>query len=95
MNAFHVRASASLELVPAWLRFLERRQLLETGQRQQTLASLKELHAMFVKLEEAASSLENPAIVEALKAWPGEKEEWKGSKETQLFSKSTEQLRPL
>jgi hypothetical protein len=75
MNGFYVRASASLELVPAWLCFLERRQLLETGQRQQTLASLKELHAMFLKLGEAASSLENPAVVEGLKTWPGEKEE--------------------
>ena len=62
------RVAATLELVPAWLRFLESRQLLDTQQRLATLQDLHGLDAELLKLWEKEGI--DPALVQGMRRWP-------------------------
>jgi hypothetical protein len=56
-----------LELVPAWLRFLESRQLIDAEQREQTLTNLRGLHTT---LFNALSDFPDPVLRQAMERWP-------------------------
>ena len=58
---------AVLELVPAWLRFLETRQLIDTQQRKKTLTVLRGLDTDLLKV--LAEPTADPALAEGLKPW--------------------------
>jgi hypothetical protein len=61
------RVAATLELVPAWLRFLESRQLLDTQQRLATLQNLQGLDTELLKLWEREAI--DPALVQGMRRW--------------------------
>jgi hypothetical protein len=67
LNYHPHKAGATLELMPAWLRFLETRQLIDTQQRQKTLTALHGLDADLLKLwgEHPA----DPVLAEGMKRW--------------------------
>jgi len=66
INPQHYKATATLELVPAWLRFLESRRLIDAEQREQTLAELRGLDTEFLKVVENHS---DPALRQAIENW--------------------------
>jgi hypothetical protein len=61
-------ALATFELIPAWLRFLESRGLIDAEQREKTMAEVGELQPTLLKL--AVSSPSDPLLAENLKKWP-------------------------
>jgi hypothetical protein len=61
------RAAATFELVPAWLRFLEERQLLTAEQRRQTIQGLRRLGAQLTDYFEDYKI--DPNLFKALEAW--------------------------
>jgi hypothetical protein len=61
------------EIVPAWLRFLESRGLIDADQHARTLEELRPLHADLLRLME--SDDEDPALFHALQTWPARPEE--------------------
>lgn len=67
INPQHYKAVATLELVPAWLRFLESRQLVDAEQREQTLADLRGLHTALFK---ALTDFPDPTLRQAMERWP-------------------------
>ena len=69
MNGLYFRAIALFELIPAWLRFLESRRLLDAEQRQKTLEDLEELRAPLVKIIDGDVGQEHPVLTEALQRW--------------------------
>lgn len=58
---------ALLELVPAWLRFLETRRLIDSQQRKKTLTALYDLDTYLLKVLREPTA--DPALVEGLKSW--------------------------
>ena len=67
MNPQHYDVAATFELIPAWLGFLESRRLIESGQRETTLAELRDLQATLLKLWE--SDRTDPALADNLLRW--------------------------
>ena len=68
MSAHHHKAAALFEVIPAWLRFLQSKNLIDDEQRARTLEELRPLHADVLKLME--SYTEDPTLFRALKGWP-------------------------
>lgn len=62
------RAAATMELVPAWMRFLQTQGLIDAQLRKQTLDDLKPLAGELSKLFDKVDS--DPALREAIKRWP-------------------------
>jgi SEC-C motif len=70
MSTYQV--AATFELVPAWLRFLESRQLLSSELHQQTLKAMEPIRASLAKLW--ANKLDEPSFSQELvRAWEGVK----------------------
>jgi hypothetical protein len=70
LNALHHRAAALFEVVPAWLRFLESRGLIDAETRTKAVADLRPLHAQVLGLWE--SFRDDPALFRAAEAWPAD-----------------------
>ncbi len=68
INPQYYKATATLELVPAWLRFLESRQLIDAEQREQTLLELRGLDTEFLKV---VKNHPDPALRLAMENWRG------------------------
>ena len=66
INPQYYKATATLELIPAWLRFLASRQLITGEQGEQTLADLRGLDTEFGKVVKNHS---DPALRTALDHW--------------------------
>ncbi len=66
INPQYYKATATLELVPAWLRFLESRHLIEAEQREQTLLELRGLGTEFLKV---VGTHADPALGRAIENW--------------------------
>ncbi len=66
INPQYYKAAATLELVPAWLRFLESRQLITSEQHQEVLADLRGLDTEFLK---GVQNHSDPALREAMANW--------------------------
>ena len=62
------RVAATFELVPAWLRFLEGRKLIDSLRRTHTLNDLESLRSDLRKICDGLH--EYPALKGALKNWP-------------------------
>jgi hypothetical protein len=62
------KTGATLELMPAWLRFLETRQLIDTQQRHKTFTALHGLDADLLKLW--GEHPVDPVLAEGMKRWP-------------------------
>lgn len=67
MSAQHHKAAALFGVIPAWLRFLESKQLINDEQQARTLEELRPLHASVLKLMEAYT--EDPTLYCSLKGW--------------------------
>ena len=50
INPQYYKATATLELMPAWLQFLEARQLIDAEQHEQTLSQLRGLDTEFLAM---------------------------------------------
>jgi len=70
-NPQYYKATTTLELVPAWLRFLESRHLIDAEQREQTLSELWGLDTEFLKVVENHS---DPALRRAMEDWRSDTE---------------------
>lgn len=68
MSFQHYEAFALFELIPAWLRFLVRYDLLEETTRQQIIDELSYLKKAFIQI--AANQLTDPALKENMIKWP-------------------------
>lgn len=68
-NPQHYKAVATFELIPAWLRFLEARRLIDPQQRRQTLADLRGLDTELLKI---LKNYPDPALREAMENWRSE-----------------------
>jgi hypothetical protein len=66
MSGRYHQAVATFELIPAWLRFLESRQLIDADQRDQTLQELRGLDTEFLKLLKTHA---DPALARAIEQW--------------------------
>jgi hypothetical protein len=66
-NLYHT-AAALFEIIPAWLRFLETRGLIDAAQRRKTLEELRPLHASVLRLWESFRN--DPSLYRAAQAWP-------------------------
>lgn len=67
INPHHYKAAALMELVPAWLRFLESRQLIDAQQRQKTLNELRGLDAELLKIYQQYPA--DPALRRGIEHW--------------------------
>jgi hypothetical protein len=68
MSAQHHKAAALFEVIPAWLRFLQSKKLIDDEQRARTLEELRPLHASVLKLMEGYT--EDPTLYRSMKGWP-------------------------
>jgi hypothetical protein len=66
INPQYYKATATLELIPAWLRFLASRQLVTADQHQQTLAELRGLDTEFGMV---VKTHPDPALRTAMDHW--------------------------
>jgi hypothetical protein len=73
MNGRYHTATALFELVPAWLRFLETRGLIDVDRHAKTVEGLRPLHTDLLRLLE--SYHDDPALLHALQTWPARPEE--------------------
>ncbi len=69
----YYEAVALFELVPVWLRFLTKYDLLDEKTRQHTIQELGYLKGYLIQI--AAKAVSNPAIQENLAGWPYKREE--------------------
>jgi hypothetical protein len=69
INPQYYKATATLELIPAWLRFLESRQLINAGQHEQTLADLRGLDTELLKV---LKNYPDPTLRVAMENWRSE-----------------------
>jgi hypothetical protein len=69
MSAHYHSAAALFQAMPAWLRFLESRALIDAGIRNKVLAELVPLHATLLQIWE--SYTEDPHLLRQGQAWPG------------------------
>ncbi len=67
MNPQRYQVAATFELIPAWLRFLETKGLLESAMRESTLKDLGKLHATLCKLFDSDRS--DPALSANMNRW--------------------------
>ncbi len=67
INPQFYKAAATLELIPAWLRFLESRHLIDAHVREQTLTNLQDLPAAMGR---ALADFPDPALRQAMERWP-------------------------
>jgi hypothetical protein len=67
INPHHYKAAAMMELVPAWLRFLESRQLIDAQQRKKTLNELRGLDAELLKIWQQYPA--DPALRQGMEHW--------------------------
>lgn len=67
LNPQYYEVAATFEMVPAWLRFLEMRELIDHDLHRRTLLNLRELQEDVISLFE--SFREDPALVEAMRNW--------------------------
>ena len=72
MNGLYHTAAALFELVPAWLRFLEARGLIDADQHAKTVEDLRPLHAVLLPVME--SYHEDPGLLHDLQTWPARPE---------------------
>jgi hypothetical protein len=70
MNALHHKAAAVFEAVPAWLRFLESRRLLDAPTRRKVVENLLPLHAEVLRMWERYT--DDPTLFQAALAWPAD-----------------------
>jgi hypothetical protein len=70
INPQHYKAAATLELMPAWLRFLESRQLIDDEQRAKTMSDLRGLDTELRKVW--GKSATDPALLQGLEGWRDE-----------------------
>jgi hypothetical protein len=66
INPQYYKATATLELIPAWLRFLESRRLITAEQHEQTLT---ELHGLDTEFGQVVKDHSDPALRLALDHW--------------------------
>jgi hypothetical protein len=67
INPQYYKAAATFELVPAWLRFLESRQIIDAQQRTKTLFELRGLDTELLKVLER--HLPDPALSIGVRRW--------------------------
>jgi hypothetical protein len=70
INPQRYKAAATLELVPAWLRFLASRQLVDAEERSKTMLDLRGLDTELLKVWEGYSA--DPALQRGLESWRDE-----------------------
>jgi hypothetical protein len=70
INPQHYKATATFELVPAWLRFLESRQLIDDEQRAKTLLELRPLSNDLLKVLRLYR--DDPTLEAAVQRWQDE-----------------------
>jgi hypothetical protein len=68
MNGLYHTAAALFEIVPAWLRFLESRGLIDADRQAKTVEELRPLHADLLRLME--SYRDDPTLLRDLLTWP-------------------------
>lgn len=69
MSAQHHKAAALFGVIPAWLRFLQSKKLIDDEQLARTLEELRPLHADVLRLME--NYTDDPTLYRSLKGWPG------------------------
>jgi hypothetical protein len=69
-NGLYHTAAALFELVPAWLRFLESRGLIDADLRKKNLEELRPLHADLLKALQ--NYTDDPTLYRNLQAWPAD-----------------------
>jgi hypothetical protein len=74
LNFLYYRSAALFEIVPAWLRFLESRGLIDADTRTKVVANLRPLHAELLRIWESFS--DDPTLLRNAQRWP---EEGKGA----------------
>lgn len=68
LSAQYCTVAATMEIIPAWLRFLAQRQLIDSGEHEATLQGLAKLHADLLKLWKKLRH--DPSLHEAaLRTW--------------------------
>jgi hypothetical protein len=67
-NALHHAAAALFELMPAWLRFLESRGLIDAERRLKTIEELRPLQADLLRVWQTYT--DDPTLYRAIQAWP-------------------------
>ncbi len=67
LSGRYYEAIVTFELVPAWLRFLELRQLIDAEQRTKTL--LQALHGLDTDLPNVLKDHPDPALIRAVEQW--------------------------
>jgi hypothetical protein len=72
INPQHYDVAATFELTPAWLRFLQSRQLIDAKERVQTLEELSDLQSELLKLVEGFAA--DPSLPQAIERWGEEAE---------------------
>jgi hypothetical protein len=70
LNNLNHTAAALFEIVPAWLRFLESRRLIDSARRIKTIEELRPLHADVLRMWEKFT--EDPALYRAAQVWPAD-----------------------
>ena len=66
LNPFHYRVAAAFEIVPAWLRFMESRGLIDADERAR---GIRDLAGMADDLRAAFDKFPDPALPLALERW--------------------------
>jgi hypothetical protein len=69
-NGLYYRAAAVFQAIPAWLRFLESRRLIDADIRQKVAKELLPLHATLSKIWQ--SYLDDPALAHQGQGWPAD-----------------------
>jgi SEC-C motif len=70
LNVRYHRAAAFFDVVPAWLRFLESRGLIDADIRTKVVADLRPLHTQVLKLWEGYR--DDPTLLRAAQQWPAD-----------------------
>jgi hypothetical protein len=70
INPQRYKAAATLELIPAWLRFLESRQLIDAEERSKTMLDLRGLDTELLKVWQGYPA--DPALQRGLEGWRDE-----------------------
>jgi hypothetical protein len=70
LAGLHHRAAALFDVVPAWLRFLESRRLLDAETRTRVVANLLPLQAQVLRLWESFG--DDPTLARAAQQWPAD-----------------------
>jgi len=68
LSGLYHTLAALFEVIPAWLRFLESRKLIDADRRDKTVAELRPLQASLLRLLETYT--DDPTMYRAVQAWP-------------------------